>query len=114
MYWTNIAAGEASIEKAKMNGERDQLKQVYVKNREDVELGALIVDPSGEFLYFVEKMKKMFIRLSLQGIFICFLHCNEIQLKMCSKTIQASSTKAGLSSRKQQNQGHTLGVIWKV
>lgn len=51
-----------------MDGARDQLQQVYVKDREDVELGALVVDPSGEFLYFVEKMKQVFIRLSLQGI----------------------------------------------
>ena len=92
MYWTNVAGGKASIEKAKMNGARDQIKQVYVKDRKDVQLGALIVDPSGEFLYFVEKMKKMFIRLSLQGIFICFVHCSEIQLTMCNKTLQASST----------------------
>ena len=72
MYWTNIAEGKASIEKARMDGTREHIKQVYVKDNKDVELGALVADPSGEFLYFVEKRKKNFIKLSLQGI--CYVY----------------------------------------
>ena len=68
MYWTNIAEGKVSIEKARMDGTRENIKQVYVQDTKYVELGALVVDPSGEFLYFVEKRKKKFIKLSLQGI----------------------------------------------
>ena len=72
MYWTNVAEGKASIEKARMNGARDQIKQVYVKDSKDVKLGALIVDPSGDYIYFVEKKNKKFVRLSLKGMYISF------------------------------------------
>ena len=70
MYWTNVAGGKASIEKARMNGARDQIKQVYVEDSKDVELGALIVDPSGDYIYFVEKKKKKLFKLSLKGMYV--------------------------------------------
>jgi uncharacterized protein YjiK len=71
MYWTNSTEKTASIEKARMNGVRDQDTQVYVKDSKDVDLGALTVDPNGEFLFFVEKKKHKIVRLSLKGMYYC-------------------------------------------
>ena len=87
MYWTNFTEKTASIEKARMNGVRDQDKQVYRKDRKNVndknvdknDLGPLIVDPDGEFIYFVEKTKHKFIRLSLKGMFICLLGSSAVE-----------------------------------
>lgn len=67
MYWTNFTDTTVSIEKARMNGARGKDRQVYVKNIKFVVLGALTVDPDGRFLYFLEKKRQRFIRLSLKG-----------------------------------------------
>ena len=72
MYWTSFTKTTASIQKAKMNGAHAKDKPIYSKDRKLVDLGALIVDPNGEFLYFVEKKGHKLIRFSLQGaVFTC-------------------------------------------
>jgi hypothetical protein len=80
MYWTNFTDKTASIEKARMSGGRDQDEQVYIKDVNNVELGPLVVDPDGEFLYFVEKKRHKFIRLSLKGMLIYLAACRELSI----------------------------------
>lgn len=68
MYWTNFTDKTASIERARIDGVRDSDKPLYIKERNKVQLEALVVDPDGEFLYFVEEKRQKFVRLSLKGI----------------------------------------------
>ena len=71
MYWTNSTDKTASIEKARMNGVRGQDAQVYTKDSKNVDLGALVVDLDGEFLFFVERKRHKLVRLSLKSMYAC-------------------------------------------
>ena len=61
-----------------MSGGRDQDEQVYIKDVNNVVLGPLVVDPDGEYLYFVEKKRHKFIRLSLKSMLIYLASCPEL------------------------------------
>ena len=72
MFWTNFTDKKATIEKARMYGIDDYKRTLIEMELEKAEPGDLVVDPNGEYIYFVEVKNRKIIKASLKGTIAMF------------------------------------------